>query len=437
MDLSRRDFVKSAAVFSSITFIPSSVFGANERVNVALVGIGGKGVNTLKNINGHCNLVAFADCDDNPDRSGVSRRAYPDIPLYRDFRVMLDKHDKDIDAVIVATPDHTHHYIAMTSIARGKHVYVEKPMAHNIREVRDLMAAEKETGLVCQMGNQGQSGNGIDTLRGWVDAGVLGDITEVKAWCNSNWGKDRKRLSAQPIPETMSWDLWLGPTAKVPYNKGYCPGLWRGWNEFGSGNLGDFSAHNMDAPYDVLGLDCPSQVKIESTGRNELSFPKSTQLTYTFDAPKYGRILFKWYEGKTFRPERPEGMDPRRRLGSTFGGTLIVGSKATVMMGSHSSSPRIVPESLNKEMKSLLPKVVGEKKSHHHLNWLRACKGQEKCRSPFSYAGRLTETMLYGLIAMKVDRDIKIDPKKRTIIGDEEAAKQMSWPSSRKGWEIA
>lgn len=434
--MNRRDFLKSSAAFAGISFIPSSVFGANERVNVALVGIGGKGVNTLKNIDGECNLVAFADCHWLETRAGVSMKAYPQIPLYRDFRVMLDKHDKQIDAVIVATPDHTHHYIAMTSLARGKHVYVEKPLAHNIREVRDLMAAEKKTGLVCQMGNQGRSGAGIDLLRAWVDAGVLGNVKEVKAWCNCDMGRPRTRPEAQPIPETMSWDIWLGPAAAVPYNEAYCPGKWRNWNEFGGGNLGDFACHNMDAAYDILGLDCPKEVQIESTGINELSFPNSSKLTYKFDSPKYGEIIFKWYEGKKYLPERPDGMDPRRRLGSTFGGTLVIGDKATAMTGSHADIPRIVPEALHKQLRSSFPDFTAEKKSHHHLNWLRACKGEEKCRSPFSYAGRLTEMMHYGLIAMRVNRNLKIDPVKRTIIGDDEAAQLMTSPIPREGWQV-
>jgi predicted dehydrogenase len=352
MKISRRDFVKSSAVFSGLAFLPNTVFGANERLNVAFVGVGGKGGNLLKRINGKnkLNVVAFADVDDQEAAGSVKR--YPNVPIYRDFRVMLDKHDKDIEAVVISTPDHTHHYIAMNCMARGKHVYLEKPLAHNISEVRDLMNAEKKYGLKCQMGNQGHSGMGMAMVRKWVDQGVLGDITEVSAWCNPVWGRGGiKRPVAQPIPKTLDWDMWLGSAAKVGYNSAYCPSIWRGWNEFGSGSLGDWGCHNMDAPYDALGLDCPSEVKIESTGPSKLSFPESMKLTYTFPpTEKRGKVILKWYDGNKFKPERPEGMDPNRKMGNAWGGTIIVGSKATLMTGTHAGTPRIVPETLQIEM---------------------------------------------------------------------------------------
>ena len=360
---------------------------------------------------------------------------YVDVAVYQDYREMLE--DDSIDAVIISTPDHTHHYIAMKCMQRGKHVYLEKPLAHNISEVHDLIAAEKKYSLTCQMGNQGHSGMGIAMVRKWVDEGVLGDVNEVRAWCNPVWGRGGiKRPVTQPVPTTLDWDMWLGPAAKVGYNRAYCPASWRGWNEFGNGSIGDWACHNIDAPYDALGLDCPSEVKIESTGPSKLSFPESVKLTYTFGATeKRGKIILKWYDGNKFQPERPEGMNPKRKLGNGGGGTIIVGSKAALMTGSHAGPPRIVPETLHKEMAKSLPKIHF-RQSNHFDNWLLACKGQEKCRSNFAYGGRLTETMMWGLIAMRVNRNLKIDPVKRTIIGDDEAAKYMSWPQPRKGWEL-
>ena len=435
--MSRRDFVKSSVIFSSLSFVPNTVFGANDRLNVAFVGVGGKGGHALTVLKGneHLNITAFADVDDQAALGSV--KEFPNVPIYRDFRVMLDKHDKDIDAVIISTPDHTHHYIAMKCMQRGKHVYLEKPLAHNISEVHDLIAAEKKYSLTCQMGNQGHSGMGIAMVRKWVDEGVLGDVNEVRAWCNPVWGRGGiKRPVTQPVPTTLDWDMWLGPAAKVGYNRAYCPASWRGWNEFGNGSIGDWACHNIDAPYDALGLDCPSEVKIESTGPSKLSFPESVKLTYTFGATeKRGKIILKWYDGNKFQPERPEGMNPKRKLGNGGGGTIIVGSKAALMTGSHAGPPRIVPETLHKEMAKSLPKIHF-RQSNHFDNWLLACKGQEKCRSNFAYGGRLTETMMWGLIAMRVNRNLKIDPVKRTIIGDDEAAKYMSWPQPRKGWEL-
>ena len=435
--MSRRDFVKSSVIFSSLSFVPNTVFGANDRLNVAFVGVGGKGGHALTVLKGneHLNITAFADVDDQAALGSV--KEFPNVPIYRDFRVMLDKHDKDIDAVIISTPDHTHHYIAMKCMQRGKHVYLEKPLAHNISEVHDLIAAEKKYSLTCQMGNQGHSGMGIAMVRKWVDEGVLGDVNEVRAWCNPVWGRGGiKRPVTQPVPTTLDWDMWLGPAAKVGYNRAYCPASWRGWNEFGNGSIGDWACHNIDAPYDALGLDCPSEVKIESTGPSKLSFPESVKLTYTFGATeKRGKIILKWYDGNKYKPERPDGMNPKRKLGNGGGGTIIVGSKAALMTGSHAGPPRIIPEKLHREMAPSLPKIQFSQSSHFD-NWLLACKGQEKCRSNFAYGGRLTETMMWGLIAMRVNRNLKIDPVKRTIIGDDEAAKYMSWPQPRKGWEL-
>jgi hypothetical protein len=322
-------------------------------------------------------------------------------------------------------------------MVRSKHVYVEKPLAHSIREVRDLMAAEKKYKLACQMGNQGHSGVGLQTLRLWMEEGVLGDVREVRAWSNSGWNKaDLARPTGEPVPGTLDWDQWIGPAAKVDYSSAYLPAKWRGWNEFGSGALGDWACHNMDAAYDVLELDCPSSVKLESTGPSKLSFPASVRLTYTFPATKErGEVILKWYQGKEYSPERPADMDPERQMGTDGGGTLLIGSKATVVMGSHAGTPRIVPETKQRELAKSLPKVR-EKQSKHYDNWLLGIKGEETCRSNFAYGGRLTETMMYGLIAMKLNRDLTIDPNKRLIVGDKEALEAMRGPAPREKWGI-
>jgi predicted dehydrogenase len=437
MNLSRRTTVAGAAVLTGAGFLPKRVFGANERINVAFVGAGGKGNHAVKMLTGNpmVNFVAFADVDE--ARAVPSYQQYPGLPRYRDFRAMLDKHEKQIDAVVVSTPDHTHHYAAKWCMVRSKHVYVEKPLAHSIREVRDLMAAEKKYKLACQMGNQGHSGVGLQTLRLWMEEGVLGDVREVRAWSNSGWNKaDLARPTGDPVPGTLDWDQWIGPAAKVDYSSAYLPAKWRGWNEFGSGALGDWACHNMDAAYDVLELDCPSSVKLESTGPSKLSFPASVRLTYTFPATKErGEVILKWYQGKEYSPERPADMDPERQMGTDGGGTLLIGSKATVVMGSHAGTPRIVPETKQRELAKSLPKVR-EKQSKHYDNWLLGIKGEETCRSNFAYGGRLTETMMYGLIAMKLNRDLTIDPNKRLIVGDKEALEAMRGPAPREKWGI-
>jgi len=434
--LTRKQFAEGATIGAGLMVLPNRVFGANERINIAFVGAGGKGWHAIQSLaaNDKVNYVAFADVDE--VRVQQARAAYPDVPLYTDFREMLDRHP-EIDGVIISTPDHTHHHIARYCMKAGKHVYMEKPLAHNVAEVRDLIALEKKTGLACQMGNQGHSGGGILILDEWIKAGVLGDIREVHAWCVPNWSfPDMQRPAAQPVPDTLDWDKWLGPAAAVPYNAKYCPAKWRGWFDFGGGSLGDWFCHNADAPYTALGLDCPASVEIESSGPRPLSFPESAKLTFTFPKSNQGgSVKLHWYQGPEFKPPRPEGLEAERTMGNTGGGTLIVGSKATAMTASHASPPRIVPESLHREMAPMLPRPKVRRSSHWD-NWLLAIRGEETCRSDFAYGGRLTETMLLGNMALHLNRDLNIDPKKRAVRGDKEAVRLMSHPAPREAWRV-
>jgi len=337
--------------------------------------------------------------------------------------------------VVISTPDHMHHYPAKWCMKMGKHIYLEKPLAHSIEQCRELAALEKETGLACQMGNQGHSGQGIALLKAWIDAGILGKITELVAW---NPGRDRtiwtQRPPAEPIPANLNWDLWLGVAQEVPYSSEYLPGSWRWWFEFGNGSLGDWACHNMDAPYFALDMGIPSSVKIRSTGPTELNFPNGVEVVYNFPMPGRDDLTYKWYNGDYFGPKRPADLEPDRKLGNNGGGTLIYGSKASVMMSSHAGSPRIFPESRHLELAAKLPKV--EPRSDHYQNWLLACKGEEKTRSHFAYSAQLTEVMHYGSIAMHVNRDLEIDPVKRKILGDKEASYWMAGPEARKGWVI-
>ncbi len=415
--------------------LPRRVFGANERINVAFIGVGGRGVAAIRSLQHHkeVNIAAFTDVDEM--RASETYKSFPTVPRFIDFRVMLDKLGRQIDAVVVATPDHTHHIAAKCCLSAGKHIYVEKPLAHSIAEVRDLMALEAKTGLACQMGNQGHSGGGILMLGAWVKAGVFGEVKDVHAWSTAKWSLDDARPPTGKVPASLDWDKWLGPAAAVPYSSVYLPSKWRGWFEFGTGALGDWACHNMDAPYDVFGFDCPSKVEIESTGPKRLSFPVSVKLTYTFPATSdRGEMRLHWYQGPVYQPQRPPELEPDRQLGGDGGGTLIVGSKATAVMGSHAGTPRIVPESKMSELAASIPKP-DVKRSGHLDNWMLAVRGQEKCRSNFAYAGRLTETMHFGNIAMHVNRTLRIDPKTRAILGDDEAAALMTSPKPRDGWK--
>jgi predicted dehydrogenase len=449
-NLDRRSFLKGSALLTVGAMVVPSILAANsagvsasDKLNVAFIGVGGKGMHAINLLVNHpnINVVALADVNDQSAANGYN--LLPNIPHFRDFRKMLDQLNKQIDGVIISTPDHSHHYIAKWCMKMGKHVYLEKPLAHSIHEVRDLMRMEKETGLVCQMGNQGHSGPGIKQLNEWIRKGYLGEVSEVHAWTNVGWNKvNATRPEAQPVPETLDWDLWLNAAAEVAHNKAYYPAVWRGWNEFGSGALGDWACHNMDAPYFALGLDCPGKVEIESTGPSLLSFPESVKLTYTFKSGKYGnQVKFNWYQGPKFTPPRPAQLEEGRKMGNEGGGTLIVGTKSTVMMYSHATSPCFIPQSKHSEMADLvtIKEVPNAPKTYwngHYDNWINACKGIGKPNADFAYGGRLTETMLLGNIAIKTNRSFSIDPVTRKILNDPKAMALMNRSSPRKGWEV-
>lgn len=434
----RRAFLaRSISALAGVTILPGSVFGANDKINVAFIGTGGKGAGAVKMLAGNpsVNMVAFADVD--AQRAGATYQQFPGVPTFRDFRRMMDKHGKGIDAVVVSTPDHTHHYCGKWCMQMGKHVYIEKPLAHNIAEVRDLMDGEKKYRVVCQMGNQGHSGVGIPMLQAWAKAGVFGEIKELRAWCNSNWSfDDAEPPAAEPILPDFDWDLWLGPARHMPHSSRYYPSKWRGWFAFGNGSLGDWACHNMDAPWTVFDLGYPKSVHVESTGPLKLSFPKSARITYIFPAKDgRGELRLKWYQGSQFPPERPEGLEPDRQMGNGGGGSLIIGNHATAMMPSHAGPPRIIPETTARQLAQDLPRVE-EKRSSHFDNWLRAIKGEEKARSNFAYAGLLTEVMQLGNIALHLNCDLKLDPASKAILDNAEANRMISWPRPRKGWEI-
>ena len=347
---------------------------------------------------------------------------------------MLDQHGKGIDGIVVSTPDHSHHHIAKSCMKAGKNVYVEKPLTHSIAEARDLMALEKETGLACQMGNQGHSGAGIVLLDAWNKQGVLGEVNEAHAWIDRVWSFEDQRPAEEPVPAGLDWNQWIGPAAMVPYSSQYMPSKWRGWYEFGCGALGDWACHNMDAPYAVWGLDCPSKVEIESSGPKKLSFPEAVHITFTFPASSTGReFKIHWYHGKASSFPRPAELEPDRKMPE--GGTFIRTGKAVVLMGTHAGPPRIIPELKMRELAPTLPKVE-TKRSSHFENWLLAIKGQETCRSNFAYAGRLTEAMHFGNIALHVNRNLTIDPKTRSIVGDDEAAALVQGPVPRESWKV-
>jgi predicted dehydrogenase len=425
--ISRRDFIGAAAAVAAFTIVPRHVLGqvgqssANEKLNIAVIGVGGRGGEDIDAVSSE-NIVALCDVD--LDRAKETFTKYPDAKVYRDFRRMLDKEQKNIDAVVIATPDHVHAPAAIMAMKMGKHVYVEKPMAHTIYEAREMTEVARQTGVVTQMGNQGHAGEGLRLTYEFIHDGAIGPIQEVHVWTDRPgfpggrpwWpqGIDRPKGS-WPVPETLDWNLWLGPApwrpyAKFPHKDGleaYCPFNWRGWFDFGCGALGDMAVHNADPAFFCLGIGAPSAVEAETSGVNSETFPNWQIITYYFPA-KGGRPPVKliWYDGGKL-PERPAELEEGRQLGTN--GILFVGSKGKILCGEKAGPPRLIPESKMQEYKrpeKILPRSPG-----HHEEWIQACKenNPKAALAGFEYSGPFTEALLVGNLAARLGRTIEWD----------------------------
>ncbi|MBF0198954.1 MAG: Gfo/Idh/MocA family oxidoreductase [Planctomycetes bacterium] len=376
-----------------------------DKLNIACIGCGGKGVSDIKGI-AHENIVALCDIDE--IHAAQTFKKYPDVPKYKDYRVMLDEMGKDIDAVMISTPDHLHYPMGMAAIEHGKHVFIQKPLAKSIREVRDLTEAARKMGVVSIMGNQGHASEGIRLAKEWVDAGILGDVTEVHVWTQKlTNGRYRSTLrnclpKKQDAPGHIDWNLWVGPSQYQAYSAEYHPFRWRGWWDFGNGALGDIGCHTMDAPFWALDLGAPIAVTAETTDHSLITFPDGSKVTYEFpargDRPP---VKMVWYDG-SIKPPRPSELEKKRKF-STKSGYTMIGSKATVYNDDEQCRrPRIIPETKMRSMREQLPEkeIPRIPKSDHYREWTEACKGGPKPGSNFDYAGPLSEMVLLGNLAI-------------------------------------
>jgi predicted dehydrogenase len=412
----RRDFIRQAAIASTAMAMPALLRGQagrslNERLNVACVGVGGRGTAAVGELAGE-NLVAFCDVDDT--RAAATYGKFPAVPRFRDYRVMLEKLGSQIDAVTVSTPDHMHYPIAVAAMQLGKHVFVEKPMAHTVEEARKLARLARDMKVATQMGNQGHAFDGTRLLKEWFDAGVLGEVREVHSWTDRPiWPQGvrapdpGKALDFAP-PPTLDWDLWLGVAAARPYDPAYLPRSWRGYFDFGTGVLGDMGCHQMDGAYWALGLTQPTSLEATSAHQTAVSYPKASVVTYEFPARgRHPALTWKWYDGG-LTPPLPVAFEPERKL--IENGTLIVGSKATVLADATYASVRIVPEIRMRELTPVLPpRTLPRVKGTHFAEWVAACKGGAPAGANFEYSAQLTEAVLLSCVAVRAQRRIEWD----------------------------
>jgi len=427
----------------------------SEKLNIAGVGVGGMGASNIDALARYSdkdgvvtmpgeNIVALCDVDD--DYAAKIFERYPKAKKYRDFRKMLEK-QKDIDAVVVATPDHTHAVVAMAAMQMGKHVYVQKPLTYSVYEARMLTEAARKYKVATQMGNQGHSGEGVRLTCEWIWDGAIGPVREVHCWTNRPvWPQGIGRPEDMPpVPGTLDWDLWLGPAPYRPYHPAYLPFNWRAWLDFGTGALGDMACHIMDPSFWALKLRYPISVEASHSydvremwkrWENKETYPRASVVRYKFPARgDMPAVKLTWYDGGLL-PPRPEELEVGRQLPES--GTIFIGDKGKIMCKTYGESPRLIPETKMKEYKrpaKTLPRIPRGADGHEQ-NWVDACKGGEPASSNFDHSGPLTESVVMGNLAM-------LNPGK-TLEWDGENMRVTNLPEAnehvhreyREGWTL-
>ena len=416
---SRRKFVKNvSAVAAGFFIIPRHVLGRgfiapSDKLNIAGIGAGGKGESDLSEFakSPNANIAFLCDVD---DRQAVKSRArFPKAKYYKDYREMLAKEGKNIDAVSVSTPDHSHAVAALAAMRMGKHVYVQKPMTHDIYEARILTQAAQKYKVVTQMGNQGASFDGVRKMQDWFNAGLIGDATNIYCWTNRPvWPQGfGKPTTKDEMPKELDWNLWLGPTAFEEYHNGYVPFNWRGYPSFGTGALGDMGCHIIDPAFKTAGLGYPSEVECSVVDLYQEmwhptyhpdSFPAGATLKLKFPG-KNGKpdTYLHWMDGG-LRPERPDELGPDEPMGDDGGGAIIVGTKGKMMCSTYGNNATLLPTSRSLEVNQA--PVIKRVPEGHYVQWVNACIagfGKNELSSAFDYAGPLTETILMGNLALR------------------------------------
>ncbi len=446
--LSRRNFLKTATVASSVLIVPRHVLGGpgftapSDKLNIAAIGAGGRAIEDIEGVSSE-NIAVLCDVD--WERADVMFRRYPDAARYKDFREMLDKEQNNIDAVVIAIPDHAHAVTAMAAMAHGKHVYLEKPLTHTVHEARVLARAAKEAGVATQMGNQGMAFDGNRQIKEWLADGAIGQVQEVHVWSDRPthsgklplwWPQGVERpTDTPPVPETLDWDLWLGPAPYRPYHPAYVPFRWRGWWDFGEGGLGDMGIHNLAPVFSALDLGPPEEIYASSTPVYPESVPVASRVHYRFGAREgMPPVMLHWYDGGIL-PARPEALEPGVAL-NPEDGILFVGDKGTMLVeGWGGERPRLIPERRNQEYQrppETLPRSIG-----HYEEWIRACKEGTPTESNFGFAGPLTEAVLLGTIAVHAGAGMPItwDSKAMQITNNPEANALLHY-EYRQGWSL-
>ncbi len=442
-NLSRRSFiVKTTAVAAGTLLLPAFTRCKGDgKINIAIIGVGGRGKANWSECKNE-NVVALCDVSETAAAEGF--KTFPEAKRYKDFRKMFDEMSNQIDAVMVSTPDFTHFPAAMAAMQLGKHIYVEKPLAHNVWQLRTLRKAARHYKIITQMGNQGHTTMGIRYVKEWYEAGVLGEVKEVLAWFDgpafTETGyflkPDTYPPSGEPVPEGLDWDLWLGPKENRPYSHFYLPRFWRGWYDLGNGELGDWACHTLDAPFWSLDLGMPLSVDSVFKSPTPEGFV-SDQSILQFEFAARGNkppVTLKWHEGGLKPENRPEwGLD--ELPGS---GMIMVGDKVSLMTGGRPNNPKLLlPDDAWKAFTSDLPPetIPRVREEAPQAEWLAAVKGEGPLPgSNFEYSARLTEMASIGVLAQRTNSRIEYDADGMRVTNHSEYDIYIKEPV-RQGWE--
>ena len=425
----RRDFVKTTAAIGAGYWVSGAAMAAdspspNEKLNVAVIGVGGRGSANLSGVSKE-NVVALCDVDDN--RAGKAYDKFPKAKKYYDFRRMLEEMEREIDAVVISTPDHTHFHPAMMAMRMGKHCYCEKPMAHSVWEVREMTKLAAEKKLATQLGAQRHALENMHRVVELVQAGAIGDVGEVHSWIGGSRGMPKVPTDFPTVPSHLKWDLWLGPASNRKYSPAYCPYNWRFWWDFGTGETGNWGCHILDIPFWALGLTYPTRVDASGPTIHEQTTPKA--MTTRFDFPAVGKrpaVVLHWYHAKDGPPILKE-----KGVSGKGANTLFIGSEGMLICGF--GSRKLLPEDKFSDYQPPDPTIP--KSPGFHREWINACKGSPPATCHFDYTGPLTETVLLGNAAYRAGGGFTWNAADLTAEGNENAA-QFIRPPFREGWEV-
>lgn len=429
IQLERRTILRASAL-SCVGFVHGGVSrrlsaaqNSNEKLNIACIGVGGRGSANVRGLAGE-NLVAFVDVDEK--RAADSFKRHPGVKRFTDFRRMLDRVGKDLDGVAISTPDHAHFHPALAAMQMGLHVYLEKPLAHNVWETRTLTDLAKEKGLATQLGAQRHAMDNMHRVVELVQSGAIGKVREVHCWVGGNRGMPQVPKETVSVPPTLDYDLWIGPAKFRPYHPSFCPYGWRFWWDFGTGETGNWGCHILDIPYWSLGLKYPQRVEGSGPPLDAARTPKAMQVKYSFaESNQNAPLDLHWYHGV------PKQLLSQHGLSEKGNNTLFIGEAGMLLAGF--GQRKLLPEEKFADFKTPDPFV--EDSPGFHQEWINACKGGKPATCDFSYSGPLAEAVLLGNVAYRSGGGFDWNAEALTTSGNAHS-QGLIRESYRKGWEV-